>query len=209
MSAANARCWCRAACMYQRAGDPMKNHTNSAERAGLRWNAIVPILLLFVLTGTVCGCGSLLVSAKGARIVEGRRIPIETGAEQSGHHQAADLLVKYQYRVTGNTLEMWGSVRFSSSIQMNFTTLRSFNLQLLVADSQGVILTTRNIAGTTFRLTEDELTFRDSFPLPDGAQLMAFAYRGIAAEGGGAQGRRRAGDGGGGQTTFFDFPVVR
>jgi hypothetical protein len=175
----------------------------------LRWAAIVPIFFLLVLTGVVCGCGSLLVSAKGARIAEGRQIPIETGTEQSGHHQAADLLIKYQYRVTGNTLEMWGSVRFSSSIQMNFTTLRSFNLQLLIADSQGVILATRNIAGSTFRRTEDELTFRDSFTLPDGAQIMAFAYRGIATEGGGSQGRRRSGDGGGGETTFFDFPVVR
>jgi len=188
----------------------MKDHTNSAQRREvLRRAGIVPILLLLVLTGVVSGCGSLLVSAKGASIVEGRRIPIETGAEQSGHHQAADLLIKYQYRVTGNTLDMWGSIRLSSSLQMNFTTLRSFNLQLLVADSQGVILTTRNIAGATFRRTEDELTFRDAFTLPNGAQTMAFAYRGIATEGGGSQGRRRAGDGGGGETTFFDFPVVR
>ena len=187
----------------------MKDYANIAKRDVLRWAGIASLFFLLVLMGAVCGCGSLLVSAKGARIVESRRIPIETGAEQSGHHQAADLLIKYQYRVTGNTLEMWGSVRFSSSIQMNFTTLRSFNLQVLVADSQGVILTTRNVAGTTFRRTEDELTFRDSFPLPDGAQLMAFAYRGIATEGGGSQGRRRAGDGGGGETTFFDFPVVR
>lgn len=181
---------------------------NSRVRRDLLRRIRILSIVCLLAPAAICGCGSLSVSAKGARIVEGRQIPIEVGTERNGRRQTADLLITYQYLVTGNTLEMWGSVRFAAGIRMNFTTLRNFNLQLLIADSQGVVRATVSIASSTFRRTEDELTFHRSLTLPHDAQMMAFAYRGNATEGGRSRGRPGIGDRAM-ETTFFDFPVMR
>ena len=165
-------------------------------------------LFVFLFSGLQFGCSSLALNPKGAKILVGYRISVVQGSEQNGHYQSRDVFVYYHYLRTGDAMQIGGNIRFAGHIQVNFTIVQYFNLQLLLADSDGVIVATRNIAGATFRGTDVELRFSDSFNLPPGTRMMAFAYSGRATEGGGSFGRRRFGDDGV-ETDFWEYPVRR
>jgi hypothetical protein len=166
------------------------------------------LAMLFLLSiSSACATGQL--SLTGGRIRPGAEIPIVAGEQQSGFYQSRDVTVNYSYLRSGGQMQIEGVVRFASHLQFNFTIIPYFNLQLLLADSQGVIVGSRNIGGGSFRSPDADLTFRDRFELPPCAELMAFAYTGQATEGGGGMlGRgRRGGDGV--ETSFWEYPVIR
>ncbi len=173
-----------------------------------RFRFVFAALFAFLFANLFCGCSTLALNPKGAKILPGYEISIVQGSEQNGYYTSRDLLVYYQYHRTSDAMQIGGNIRFASHIQLNFTIVRYFNLQLLLADADGVILATKNIAGASFRGTDVELRFSDSFSLPPGASLMAFAYTGRATEGGGSFGRRRFGDDGV-ETDFWEYPVRR
>lgn len=171
--------------------------------------ACIAAAYALLFAGLLNGCATLALNPEGAGIIPGHEISIVPGTEQMGTYTSRDLFVRYKYlHYSGDTFQIAGNIRFADHLQINFTVIRYFNLQLLLANAGGVILATRNIAGGSFRRTDVELRFSGSFPVPPGTRLMAFAYSGRATEGGGAFGRRRFGDGGV-ETDFWEYPVRR
>ncbi len=170
--------------------------------------ACIAAACALLLAGLLNGCGTLALNPEGAGIIPGHEISIVPGTEQMGTYTSRDLSVRYKYLHSGDTFQIAGNIRFADHLQINFTVIRYFNLQLLLADAGGVILAARNIAGGSFRRTDVELRFSGSFPVPPGTRLMAFAYSGRATEGGGAFGWRRFGDDGV-ETDFWEYPVRR
>jgi hypothetical protein len=175
-----------------------------------RTNIYIPMLLTtLVFMSILAACATGPLSFTGGRIRPGAEVPIVDGTRQSGFYQSRDVTVNYSYLRSGNVMQIEGSVRFASHLQFNFTNIPYFNLQLLLADNQGVIVGSRNIGGGSSRRPDAELTFSDRFELPSGAELMAFAYTGEATEGiRGMFGRDRMG-GDGVETNFWDYPVIR
>jgi hypothetical protein len=159
----------------------------AANRKSIRSTAFG--LMLLTLSATVAllvGCQGSLFNVSGKSIPYNDRLALKTGGEQTGQYKADEFTIDYRYSRTGDQFKISGTVRFSYSMQGNFTTVNTFSLVLLLADGQGTILGQQPLTTAYDQDTRDPVTFEKTTTIPYPTAMMAFNYTGAASGEGGA-----------------------
>ncbi len=145
------------------------------------------LLALLVVGVFLTGCqGTMLsTSAKGQTIKPAAQIKLVKTGPQSGQFSDGYVTVNYQYTVSGGNLQMSGTVQFGSAITMNFNSVASFDLGLLLGDAQGRVLMQQGLTAASDQSSSSSINFNTPVLLPPRATCMAFTYNGQVFGGGG------------------------
>ena len=145
----------------------------------LNSNRVSMVLFAVVALGAfVIGCQGSLNNVQGQEIQYGERIMLKEGGEQTGQYRTDDLTMDYQYTRTGDSLKISGVIQFGTSMRGLFLTLRTFNLTLLLADSQGKVLGEKPLTTASSEKLASPQTFSTTIVLPPQTALAAFSYSG-------------------------------
>lgn len=163
-------------------------------------NRLSILLVAVVAFGAfLIGCQGSLNNLQGQDIQYGERIMLKEGGQQTGQYKSDDMTIDYQYVRTGDSLKISGVIQFSFTMQRMFLTLRTFNLSLLLADSQGKVLGEQILTiASAERLTSPQ-TFSKTLVIPPQTALVAFNYSGQVS-GSGTDGS---------PTSFWHTPIVK
>jgi hypothetical protein len=123
---------------------------------------------------------------------------VKTG-QQSGQFTDGYATVNYNCTVNGNSMRMSGVVQFSPAIVGNFRTIQSFQISLVLGNSQGRVLTQQGLSAAVENSVSSPVDFNTTVPLPLQAATMAFSYNGTAYGGVGSDS----------PTSFWADPVER
>lgn len=157
------------------------------------------LFLTVLVTGAfLTGCQGTLGGVKGQHIQQPAQIALVKAGQQSGKFSDGYVTVKYRYTATDGSLQLAGTVVFESAIAENFDMVQTFDLGLLLADTQGKVLMQQGLTTAVENYASDPVDFNTTVFLPPQAVLMAFTYNGQAYGGGGQS-----------PTTFWADPVER
>ena len=160
-------------------------------RTGLLFLSSVIAVAFFI------SASQIIAADAGAQSVSAAdRLSIEQ-PRYSGRWKGNDLSVEYSYSKDQGQIDLSGNVRFSYSLVMGYTDLRSFQLGAIFLDENGKVL--EEIGLATNRGSFDPIPFSRRINLPSNAVFMAFSYQGKAFESGN--------DKGGGITSFWHSPA--
>jgi hypothetical protein len=166
---------------------------------GMRVAAMRNVLVLGVAAVFLLSCQSLMVTYQGATVHSIDRIPLVAGARQAGGYLATDLAVDYQYLWNQSELDISGKVVFAGGISGNFTSIKKFQLSVVLLDAEGRIVGNKLLQATSFSDPSDPMPFSERIALPLGVSGIAFVYSGDAREGGQD----------GVATTFWHYPITK
>ncbi|MCK8603731.1 hypothetical protein [Desulfoferrobacter suflitae] len=167
----------------------------------LRFVAI-PAALLTVFT--IYGCaGRLLLTYKGARIKQGREIPIVANKSQAGSYLIRDLTITYKYTLENEEFRIVGSVHFAGHLTCNFVGLRYFNLSIVFADQENTIINNRALVTTGSLDNICDVTFNNKLILSEAASISSFAFIYTGEAGVGGDGGRAS------ACNFWECPIYR
>jgi hypothetical protein len=153
-------------------------------------------LTLGVLLG---GCQGSMLNIQGQSIQYPDRITLSERGQQSDQYRTEDLVVDYQYDRTGDNLKASGVIRFSTSMQGNFTTVSNFSFAVVLADAEGKVLIQQGLITANAQNIGEPINFSKTMAIPPQTKLMAFSYTGQVSGAGTA----------GSPTSFWHDPVAR
>jgi hypothetical protein len=157
-------------------------------------------ILSFAYTLLACAGGGATRNAGDPTRPESR-VMLESGGTHQGHWQTLDIAINFEYQQAMDRFDMAGAVELQKRI-INFPTLDYLRIRVHFLDAEGVILTTHQLwsagSGANVFYGLVNFNFTRQYPLPPGAKMIAFSYRGRASDGG--YSRMRGGD-----RTAWDF----
>lgn len=136
---------------------------------------------VLALGGLLGGCQGSLFNVQGQKLEAADRIAVQGGGPRTGQYRSPDLTLDYEYIRSGDSLKISGTIRFSTSFQGNFITVNTFNLSLMLADSQGTILAQDGLATAYNQGVADPVSFSKTSVIPASTASMAFQYSGSVA----------------------------
>ena len=163
---------------------------------------IMVLVSAAALAFLLVGCqGSSLITGKGDQLQQSAQIAIAESGEHSGNYQTDNVNIDYTYtRSAPQTLQMSGTVTYSSALQQNYNMINYFNVGIFLADASGNVLGMRDLATGQANFTDgapSSLTFNKTLQIPAATAMIAFRYEGQAQ-----------GDMHGAPTEFFQYPIV-
>jgi hypothetical protein len=141
------------------------------------------LVFLAVFT-TTASCLITYGNYIGLEVPASRHIPLASEGVSKGNWQSEDIRIEYRYQTAGTSLEMEGTIDFSSALK-NFTTLEHFYLWIHFIGPDNRILTTHEISPQVYFFEIVETSFKTVVALPPDAVAFVFSYSGYATEGGG------------------------
>jgi hypothetical protein len=151
-----------------------------------RWLCRV-LWMVIAISPFLSGCQGSLFNVQGQTLQYQDRIMLKTGGEQSGKYKTDELTVDYVYVRKGDDLTISGTVRFNYSMQGNFSTVNTFSLALVLADTRGTILAQQGLTTAYDHSVTDPITFKTTMIIPYQTEIMSFSYTG-ASSGAGTSG---------------------
>lgn len=137
------------------------------------------IVIFASATFLLAGCVGKAAIYKGDRVIQRNYCILLKDGNQEGVWKTRDFAVKYKYNKTGNTLDFSGTAGFIGGMGMGFHWIEQLSLRLLLLNSQGVVLDDSEIYNEIHKLMESLPTeFESKIPLPEGTQMISFAYDG-------------------------------
>jgi len=137
-------------------------------------------LLSVIAVAFFISASQIIAADAGAQSVSAAdRLSIEQ-PRYSGRWKGNDLSVEYSYSKDQGQMDLSGNVRFSYSLVMGYTDLRSFQLGAIFLDENGKVLEETGLA--TNRGSFDPIPFSRRINLPPNAVFMAFRYQGTATD---------------------------
>jgi hypothetical protein len=143
--------------------------------------------MVIAVSPFLSGCQGSLFNVQGQTLQYQDRIMLKTGGEQSGKYKTDELTVDYVYVRKGDDLTISGTVRFNYSMQGNFSTVNTFSLALVLADTRGTILAQQGLTTAYDHSVTDPITFKTTMIIPYQTEIMSFSYTG-ASSGAGTSG---------------------
>lgn len=150
------------------------------------------------------------------------RVAVESGGPHEAQWQTLDVAIIFDYqwktlmatdRKAGDTLpprwepdrfDMTGRIELQKRVK-EFTVLDYLRVRVHFLDAEGVILSTHHLWSAGYRGNMHygfvNFNFSKQYPIPAGAEMIAFSYTGQASDGGG----RGYSRGGGGDRIDWDF----
>jgi hypothetical protein len=144
-------------------------------------------MILAVGVVLLSGCQASLFNVQGRNLQYQDRIMLKTGGEQSGNFKTDELTIDYVYVRKGDDLAISGTVRFNYSMQGNFSTINTFSLSLVLADTQGTILAQQGLTTAYDHRVMDPINFKTTMIIPYQTEIVSFSYTG-ASSGAGTSG---------------------
>ncbi len=135
--------------------------------------------LLMIAAVAVAGCAERTVTFRGDKVTQQNyMIPLKEGNQQ-GEWKTNEVAIKFQYRMTPETLKIDGTVGLVGGFDIGFNYINNFAVNLLFVDDQGnVIGSTLVYAGDNNLSIPIPMRFGSTIPIPGGAQQISFSYRG-------------------------------
>ncbi len=140
-----------------------------------RLSILAGCLIAFGLMLT--GCAANLFTYEGKPVGGTHLITLNQASGQGAWH-SKDVTVDYEFSIDGNRLSIAGTARLSNHLIYSFSSIKRFALQLNIADSARIVLTTAGLVTLAQRDSEDPISFKQVVDLPLSASYLAFSYRG-------------------------------
>jgi len=159
------------------------------------------LVALVVAVAYLTGCQGTMLSTTnvGQTIKPSAQINLVKTGPQSGQFSDGYVAVNYKYTASGGNLQINGVVQFGTAIVGNFRTVQTFDLGLLLGDSQGKVLMQQGLTTAVENSVSSPVNFSTTVLLPLQAATMAFSYNGTAYGGVGSDS----------PTSFWADPVER
>ena len=145
---------------------------------------LITVTILTIYAGFLIGCQASLFTYRGKTAEKEIRIPVLKGGPHTGTFESDDLVVKYQYTVTPDTLAISGDVDLLLGSFKPF--LLKLKLHFLDADNK--ILDTTRVVNGAHRIPARTYDFDKRLHAPSGTTAIAFSYKGSVYEYGGDNG---------------------
>jgi len=135
---------------------------------------IKAIFILMIATFTIAGCGGRLFTYKGDKVTQKDLMVQLMDGNQQGVWKTNEVAIKYQYRMTPETLTFAGTIELVGG----FKYFSRLAVQLLFLDDQGIVIENKLIysAGNYRPIVSIPMDFEKTIPIPDGARTISFAY---------------------------------
>ena len=151
-----------------------------AHLRGVRFITVTFLLMIAVFT--IAGCGGRLFTYKGDKVTQPNLMVQLMDGNQQGEWKTNELAIKYQYRMTPETLMFAGTTELVGGFATGFTNITHLAVYLLFLDNQGIVIENVLIyAGQNNISLHIPMDFERTIPIPDRAQAISFAYDGELA----------------------------
>lgn len=144
-------------------------------------NSLWSAMVLFFVTAFLAGSqGTTLAAGNRLDGTAATPVTIERQGPQTGQFKANELTVNFRQVISGNSMQLSGTVRFGIPIVANYSTVRTFELGVILADAQGNVLQ-RQMLTTAYNTDVNDLVkFTQTVPITAQATAMVFSYSGQA-----------------------------
>jgi len=148
-----------------------------AQLRGIRFKKV--IFLLMIAAFTLAGCGGRLFTYKGGRVTQQNLWVMLQDGNQQGEWKTNELAVKYQYRMSPETLNIAGTIELVGGFATGFSYIRHLVVYLLFLDDQGIVIENVLIyAGQNNITMQIPMGFESKIPIPEETRSISFAYDG-------------------------------
>ncbi|MBU0545376.1 MAG: hypothetical protein KKH97_08570 [Proteobacteria bacterium] len=149
----------------------------------------------YIVTGVLCiillhGCMGGMAGWKGHIVRKDNRIPLEENAGKvGGVWKTGDLLLKYDYLIRGDRIQLEGEATLTDKLT-HFTTLDHLSIMVQFLDREGITLGHEILYISSSRdwIPLARLSFSRSFVLPSETASISFSYSGKVSDGSGDDG---------------------
>ena len=146
---------------------------------------IMVVFLLVIAVFAMAGCGGRLFTYKGDKVTQPNLMVQLMDGNQQGEWKTNELAIKYQYRMTPETLKIAGTTELVGGFATGFTYITHLAVYLLFLDNQGIVIENALIyAGENNISMQIPMGFERTLPIPEGAQTISFVYDGELADSG-------------------------
>lgn len=133
--------------------------------------------IFFVVMIAACylaGCGGTLFSHKGRKVTQKDLMVLLKDGNQQGLWKNSELVITYQYQMTGETLKLDGTVELAGTNKY----FNHLTVYLLFLDDQAVVVEDALIysAGNNRPVLLSSKSFGKTIPIPERARTISFAY---------------------------------
>lgn len=141
-------------------------------------------MILMIAAFTIAGCGGRLFSFKGTTISQQNLIVQLEDGNQQGEWKTNELAIKYQYRMTPETLNIAGTTELLGGFATGFSQIERLALYLLFLDNHGIVIENALIysAGNRQPSKIYPMAFERTIPIPEGARTISFTYDGVLVD---------------------------
>jgi hypothetical protein len=154
-----------------------------AHLRGVRF--ITVVFLLVIAAFTIAGCGGRLFTYKGDKVTQQDLMVVLKDGNQQGEWKTNALAIKYQYRMTPETLKIAGTTELVGGFAIGLSYITHLAVYLLFLDNQGIVIENALIyAGENNLSILIPMGFEKTIPIPEGAKTISFAYDGDLADSG-------------------------
>ncbi|MFH0994653.1 MAG: hypothetical protein V1844_04045 [Pseudomonadota bacterium] len=137
------------------------------------------ILLLMIAAFAIAGCGGRLFTYNGYKVTQPNLMVMLQDGDQQGEWKTNELSIKYQYRMTPETLMIAGTTELLGGFAIGFRSIRHLAVYLLLLDNQGNVIENALVyAGQNNLSIPIPMLFEKTMPIPEGTQAISFAYDG-------------------------------
>ena len=134
-------------------------------------------LILFFAALTIAGCGERRFSYPGGKVTQQHLMVQLKDGNQQGVWKADALAIKYQYRMTPETLKISGTVEPVGGFAIGFNYISHIAVYLLFLDTQGNVIENRLVySGENNLSIPIPMGFERTIPIPGGARTISFYY---------------------------------
>jgi len=140
--------------------------------------------LLTVAAFIIAGCGGRLFTYKGDKVTQQNlMVPLMDG-NQRGEWKTNELAIKYQYKITPETMNIAGTTELLGGFATGFSQIGRLAVYLLFLDNQGIVIENVLIysAGNRYSSNMFPMAFEKTIPVPEGARTISFAYDGVLVD---------------------------
>ena len=153
----------------------------------MRWrtNHFIQATVIFLIAVlTIAGCGGRLFTYKGDKVTQQNLIAPFTDGNQQGEWKTNELAIKYQYQMTHETMNIYGTVELLGGFAIGFSQIGRLAVYLLFLDDQGIVIENDLIysVGNHHSINMIPMLFEKSIPIPAGVRAMSFAYDGVLVD---------------------------
>lgn len=145
------------------------------------------LILIMVATFTLTGCSSKFFTYKGITITQENYVVELKQGEQQGVWQTNELAINYRYLLTSESFKLSGDLTLLGGFAIGFNSVDHLVVQLLLLDSQGVVIGNVNIysADHHHSIQFIPMSFESDVSVSPDIKAIAFTYDGRLSDGAG------------------------
>jgi hypothetical protein len=122
------------------------------------------------------------------------KLDLGKGKPQAGIWETFDIKINYEFAIKDQVIEIAGQAELGDHHKMIYDRISSLDIYLFFLDHESRVLLTEPINRVLRVDTEQTLSFKHTFGIPNGTKALSFGYSGKVTERDG-------------RTTFYELPL--